>query len=231
MKKLNFKKTEWLVGMATALFLAGLVILGIYSRTTYTDVLADEEYLSRMDVAVLSEDSTIMTCGYMEDELEAEAVAILKVEIAEGIEYLPGESARQKAVVREIFKGTWPSEGETIYLYSDHWGIHIRDEPASVECGFVNIPIVGKEYLVFLSQKVTDLYQQQIPAYELVNDFYIAPVFSYEDVDNHIPTEDFYPGSTYVPYSDLADNEFFGATQTALDTWKVLKSTLLLKYN
>lgn len=85
----------------------------------------------------------------------------------------------------------------------------------------------GKEYLVFVTEKVrTD--SETLPVYRLYSNSMITPVFCYEDMENVIiPVGE---GPTYVPYSQVKDNEFFSADEEGLEAWNSLKQKMLAAY-
>lgn len=85
----------------------------------------------------------------------------------------------------------------------------------------------GAEYLVFLSESI-GYTKDGIEVFQLPKDHAIASVFSYEVHDNVI-----YPvsgESTYVPYKEVSDNEFFAVDTEGLDAFIELKNFLLEKY-
>jgi hypothetical protein len=62
----------------------------------------------------------------------------------------------------------------------------------------------------------------------LYDEFYIAPVFCYEEHQNVIiPTSG---DSTYVPYKEVMDNEFFVTSEETLQVMNALKNQMLSLY-
>lgn len=85
----------------------------------------------------------------------------------------------------------------------------------------------GKEYLVFVTEKVKTN-SETLPVYRLYSNSMITPFFCYEDMENVIiPIGE---GPTYVPYSQVKDNEFFSADEEGLEAWNSLKQKMLAAY-
>lgn len=70
--------------------------------------------------------------------------------------------------------------------------------------------------------------ETEILSVKLYDDFYIVPVFCYEKCQNAVIliTGD----TTYVSYKDVADNEFFVASEGALQMVENLKEQMLQLY-
>lgn len=136
-------------------------------------------------------------------------------------------TSRQKVRVEEVYAGNGLQKGDEIYLTSSQWRIVVELQPSALECSFVNIMKEGKEYLVFVTEKVrTD--SETLPVYRLYSNSMITPVFCYEDMENVIiPVGE---GPTYVPYSQVKDNEFFSADEEGLEAWNSLKQKMLAAY-
>jgi len=201
------------------------MVFGIVKRQTYTNITDSENYLWQLQVAELSEELTERACAVMERELPV-APLILRVEVTGEIENT-GREIRQRAVVRQIYAGSGPAEGEEIYIFSDHWHLSFSGGISTVERGFVNIMEVGGEYLVF-AEDVAEIWGIELPSVKVYDDFLIAPVFSYEEHPCVImPVSG---GSTYVDYRDVKDNEFFMVSEAGLQAMKELKDRLLQMY-
>lgn len=208
----------------TAGAVLGLMIFGIVKRQTYTDMTKQEDYLTQLQVGELPENIAERQCDIMEQSLP-EAAIILRVEVTGELEHL-FRADRQKAVVREIYEGSGVERGEEIYIFSDHWKLSLDGNLNSLERGFVNIMKVGTEYLVF-AETVEENPAADIPSVRVYDDFFIAPVFCCEERQNAaIPTGEI----TYVPYRDVMDNEFFGASERALQLMEELKARMLSLY-
>ncbi|MDE7251731.1 MAG: hypothetical protein K2O32_02135 [Acetatifactor sp.] len=201
------------------------MVFGIVKKQTYTDLAGQENYLSQITVAELSEDSAESQCVMMSQKLP-DAAIILRVKVTGEIEHL-FQVDRQKIVIQEVYEGDGLEKGEEIYLFSRHWSLSAIEEPYSIERGFVNIMEVGAEYLVF-AEVVMEDWETGIPAVKVYDDFMVAPVFCYEEHQNVIiPILD---GSAYVSYQDVMDNEFFVASENALKNINTLKNQMLSLY-
>ena len=58
---------------------------------------------------------------------------------------------------------------------------------------------------------------------------FIVPVFSYSECENKV-----YPisgDSTYVPYAEVSNNEFFAVDNEGLNAFLALKAEMINKYN
>ena len=120
-------------------------------------------------------------------------------------------------------------ENQEIYITTDRWSLNTNNEgkEAELERGFINILRADREYLVFCSEKINAL-NETVPIYRLCEDSIISPVFCYESVSNQaFPTQGI---STYVPYSNVKENEFFGCTSEAIEEWENLKRQLTAMY-
>lgn len=205
-------------------FLAVMVV-GITKRQTYTDLTKRENYLEQLQVAELTENIAGKECAAMQQSLPG-AVIILRVEVTGEIEHL-FQADRQKAVINKVYAGSGLEEGEEIYIFSNHWQLVLDGNPDSLERGFVNIMKAGTEYLIF-AEGLVESGEADIWSVKLYDDFYIAPVFCYEDCQNVVipVTSD----TTYVSYKDVADNEFFVSLEGVLQMVENLKEQMLQLY-
>ena len=204
-----------------------VTLFGIVKRQSYTDLTKEENYLQQFDVAELSENLAIKGCNELAKILPDSPI-ILRVSTVAEVEHLFGAS-RQKVCIQEIFAGSdLVDEGQEIYITFNRWLLILDEERTSIQRGFTNVMKVGYDYLVFISEKVETLYET-IPVYSLVDVTYIAPMFCYEEQFNVIaPTRGI---STYVPYSQVMDNEFFAESEEALNAWIKLKKDMISYYH
>lgn len=201
-------------------------IFGRIKRNSYTDLRKEENYMEQLMVAELPEEIAITACSDMLKDLPNSPI-ILRVIASEDMEHIFG-AGRQKVSIQEIYAGNNLGVGQEIYLYYNSGRLILREgEDKSVELNFVNVMREGREYLVFISHKV-DALNEPIPIYQLNRDV-ISPIFSYEEPKSRviIPVGE---GSTYVPYIQVKDNEFFATSEKAFDAWDSLKSEMLLAY-
>lgn len=210
---------------ASVVILIGTAVFGLIKRQTYTDICSEENYLDNLYVAEAVSPLTENSCSALEEELQ-NVPYILRVSPAGEFENLFATS-RQKVRIEEVYAGNGLQKGDELYLTSSQWRVVIELQPSALECSFVNIMKEGREYLVFVTEKVRT-YSESLPIYRLYSNSMITPVFCYEDIENLIiPVGE---GPTYVPYSKVKDNEFFSADEEGLEAWNVLKQKMLESY-
>lgn len=216
---------NYILFFLTAGIILAAALFGMIKRRTYTNLQEQENYLEQLQVAELPEEIAENTCTLMRQSLP-EANIILRVKVTGEIEHLFGVD-RQKVCIQEVYTGSELEEGTEIYLISRHWKLALTGDPHSLERGFVNILSVGSEYLVFAQQVVESL-EEGIPIVKLYDDFYLTPVFCYENRINVIfPTTG---ETTYVPYGKVKNNEFFIESERALQILETFKEELLAMY-
>lgn len=210
---------------STVCILLAVMAFGILKKQTYTDLAGQENYLAQLQVAELTEDIAEQECTVMSQSLP-DAPIILRIEVTGKIEHL-FQVDRQRAVIKEVYAGNQLENGEEIYVFSRHWQLVIDGNPNSIERGFVNILETGVEYLVF-AEAVSEDMETGMPSVKLYDDFYISPVFCYDDCQNEImPISG---DTTYVSYKDVMDNEFFITSEETLQIMETLKSQMLSLY-
>ena len=117
--------------------------------------------------------------------------------------------------------------GDEIYITANGWRAIIRKDGWSTERNFVNVMREGSDYLVFL-RDYDKIRWDGCTVYYLDENRVIAPVFCYDDIPNIVIPKS--GSDTYVPYSEVRDNEFFAASQAGLDAWLSLKQEMLAAY-
>lgn len=209
----------------TICILLAVVTFGIVKKLTYTDLARQENYLAQLQVAELTEGIAEQECSVMSQSLPDSAI-ILRVEVTGEIEHL-FQVDRQRAVIQEVYTGNGLEAGEEIYVFSRHWQLVIDGNPNAIERGFVNIMEIGTEYLIF-AEAVSEDMETGMVSIKLYDDFYITPVFCYDDRQNKImPISG---DTTYVSYKDVMDNEFFVTSEKTLQIMETLKSQMLSLY-
>ena len=178
---------------------------------------------------IQQQDSLRAVALYADTHIEyGKVIEILDVASRNKLKMVLATRASQK--IDEIYKGTDLSVGETIHIIFNRWRLNTTVEPGSVERGFVNVLKENEEYLIFLSEKVEPLYEENAPIYRLVEEGVIAPIFSYEEHENIIAELGEYEYSTYVRYEKVKDNEFFAVTEAGMETMLSLKEKMLEQY-
>lgn len=217
-------KAKWYV-FGMILMTVICVSFGIFQKRTYTDISRDISYLDDICVAQIPEGIAVSSCSELSEKLPT-AATVVRVKALENVEHLAGTS-RQLVSVSEIYQGNTLKENQEIYLTSNRWSLSLYAKPYSIERGFVNVLKKGEEYLVFLDTK-TDGIGTSVPVYPLYGNSVIAPVFSFKTHENKIYKME--EEHTYVPYREVRDNEFFAATNIALDAMLNLKEEMFLRY-
>lgn len=212
----------WIVTMAA--FLAA-ACYGVYEKRTYTDITRDASYLEIVYVAEIPENFALSACAELERMLP-EAPVVMKVSAVGELEHL-ARTSRQRVRVEVVFQGEGVWEGEEIYLTKTRWNLHPDLDGFAMDRGFVNVMEVGEAYLVFVEGQADGL-GERTPVYELFGDTVITPIFSYRTHENKIVETDGI--STYVPYREVCENEFFAETQAGLDAFLALKEQMLKRY-
>lgn len=211
-------------GVAAVLVLVAAVY-GLLKRQTYTDIMETEDPLAVAQVAELSDKLVNITCENLRADLPTIPL-ILHVRVLEETEFLPDHCSKFKVQVQEVFSGAGCVPGDAIYLVHRSCYI-IGYEGNYIECGFVNLPKVGEDYLAFVGEQVESL-TDTIPVFRLYEESLIKPIFCYKDSPCTIlPTPE---QSTYVPYEPVRDNEFFVTSEEGLQAMMDLKHEMLERY-
>ena len=199
-------------------------ILGISKRSSYTDITSDPDFLNDFYVAEMPSSLAVDDCALLRKELPASPV-ILKVTPVDAPEYFFA-GRQQKVSILQVFAGEDLAAGDEIYITADHWRVYVGDK--AMDTGFVNNMKEGSDYLVFLSDSIGYSIKDNTQVFRLQSGQYINAVFNYATCDNVIyPT----PGdSNYVPYTEVASNEFFAVDQEGLNAYLSLKKELFDMY-
>lgn len=203
----------------------GALVFGLVSRTSYTNLTEEENYLDHMKVAEIPENICISTCESLQQTLP-NAPVILRVSPVDDLEHHFGVS-QQKVVIKQVFAGSNIDVGDEIFITSYRWRVIINERINALERGFVNILKNNSDYLIFLSN-YAGLVSDDVPVYYLYGESYISPIFCYDDIPNVIVTP--LGESTYVPYKQVMSNEFFATTEASLKVWCDLKQRMLIDY-
>ena len=133
---------------------------------------------------------------------------------------------QQKVRVLDVFSGNDILVNEETYITADRRRVYVSEK--TMNTGFVNNMKEGSIYLVFLSDSIGYSSEDNTPVFRLQSGQYINAVFNYAPCDNVIyPTSG---DSTYVPYVEVSNNEFFSTNQEGLDAFLSLKEALLGTY-
>lgn len=208
-----------------ASLLGAAAVFGLVFRFSYTNITAEENYLDKLQVGEIPEGICLVDCELLHQSLP-EAPLILRVTPVAELEQHFGRSIH-KVVVRQTFVSEDVSVGDEIYITANGWRAIIRKDGWSTERNFVNVMREGSDYLVFL-RDYDKIRWDDCTVYYLDENRVIAPVFCYDDIPNIVIPKS--GSDTYVPYSEVRDNEFFAASQAGLDAWLSLKQEMLAAY-
>lgn len=209
--------------LLTAILVICFGIIGISKHSSYTDITSDAYFVNDFQIAEIPTAFAVDDCQSLKESLPY-APIILKVTPVDSPEYFFG-GRQQKFCIKEVFSGEDLQIGDEIYITADHWKVYPAEK--IMDMGFVNIPQKGTDYLVFLSGSI-GYSQHQIEVFRLQSGKYINPIFSYKSYENKI-----YPTTgeaTYVPYSEVSENEFYATESEGIDAFLTLKHQLISLY-
>lgn len=202
-------------------------VFGVSMKSTYTDLTAKDGYMMTMNVAELPEELAGNICDTMR-ELLPDSSYIIRVR-GTGEERKIFHLFMQKVEIVDVIQAEEEllSAGEKIYITKSGWRYYF--DLMAMDYGFVNKMQEGKEYLVFLdSRKDTTLDRTvDLEVYDL-GEYIVDPIFCYEELERVVAAVS--GESTYVPYREVCENEFFACTDTAMDELLQLKADMMEKY-
>ena len=153
----------------------------------------------------------------------------------------------QEYIVKEVFRGEGINVGDiikinrTLYMdaydynenkvnYTWKWQETNTDDPAIIEMHFSNLMLPEKDYLVFIAQE-SPLSKGNVKTYDCDSTLSVPYIYCYEDIENKTVAQAGDIGtSTYVKYSLVKDNEFFGMNEKVLRELEDLKKDILAEY-
>lgn len=194
------------------------------NSTSSTDMTSPENSLFQFSVGELSGTIAKKDCLALKRKL-IHCDDIFCAEPVGDLEPLTG-TYTQKVKVKKAFSGNL-QPGDMVFVTTSKWFFITDVNDKSMERAFVNVLKTGKDYLFFCDTEADA--QKGVPVYILFEDSYIAPVFCYEDVENVIAPIS--GESTYVPYEQVKDNEFFACDEEALEAWLDLKKSMLEQFS
>lgn len=168
----------------------------------------------------------------MEGTYEGKSEYILKIKCTRDTKF-DYQTCTEYGQVEKIFKGDGElKEGDNIVM--DRSGYHLFTEESgvtggidAVSTGFVNFMKPGREYLVFIKEKVeSELYDYDVYTIE---GFTIAPILCYEDIDNVIVPKK--RSDHAVSYELVKDNEVFMETEELEKEYYDFKYRIISKFD
>ena len=199
-------------------------VLGLACKRSYSDISAEPNFLDELLVAELSENNVNLACERISDELDNIPIVVCVTPVEE-VEILFG-SSQQLVRIKKVFKGESITVGEEVFLTGMCNGLIFWDDYTSIELRFINTLKIGKDYLVFITSEIEQDFESK-SVYNVFSDM-LAAVFCYDEINNDIVEP--YLDGTYVPYRDVANNEFFATSLNGINAILKVKNEQLSNY-
>ena len=228
------KKKRIIIISAVTVVIAVIIVVAMKYRKNHRQII-DNNKLDNVWVTQFYKFETVNLLDEKEDmegAYEDKSEYILKIKCTRDTKF-DYQTCTEYGQVEKIFKGDGElKEGDNIVM--DRSGYHLFTEESGVaggtdtaSTGFVNFMKPGREYLVFIKEKVeTELYDYDVYTIE---GFTIAPILCYEDIDNVIVPK---KGSDHaVPYELVKDNEVFMETEELEKEYYDFKHRIISKFD
>ncbi len=228
------KKKRIIIISAVTVVIAVIIVVAFKYRKNHRQVI-DNNKLDNVWITQFYKFETINLLDEKEDmegTYESSSSYILKVKCTKDTEF-DYQTCTEYGQVEKIFKGDGELKvGDNIvmnfggyYLFTQETGVAAGID--AVSTGFVNFMKPGREYLVFIKEKVeTELYDYDV--YD-IEGFTIAPIFCYEDFDNVIVPKK--RSDHAVPYELVKDNEVFMETEELEKEYYDFKYRIIGKFD
>lgn len=204
---------------------------GLYYKSFYKDINTEEEPLNKFVVALLADELAEVQIKWLDENLDSSPIIIAgKCDETSTYRF---SCTTQKITVKHVFKGTNIKIGDKIEVARHGSGIfldeenYINEKPC-INMGFVNEMVVANTYLIFLEKELETYDENTI--YIQSEEYIIAPIFSYEEVENiaYNSIDDY---GDFIEYKDIKQNEFFLMSENEINNMNKLKAKLLGKYS
>lgn len=195
------------------------IVTGAVFRKSYSDITQTTDYMDSMYVCEYQEGIV----PDMTDDYIDRAAYVFVVEAYGYTKYMY-QSICQKVKVVQVITGDNGCEGKDIFLYKGSWKL---SEGNKREMSFVNELKKGEKYLVIAESKL-DITAENKDIYS-IPDMVVPPVFCLKKTQNVIVDITGWKNG-YVPYNLVSDNEFFAASEGALEQLTDTKSKVLQYY-
>lgn len=226
-KKVKLMRVRYFVSLSLA-FLCVMLTAGLVQRAGYTDMNERERPLEDFEIGILGDSVAEAQIEKMSSTLKEQPL-ILAVTCTSDY-YFRFKCATQTVTVDKVFAGDSVSKGDEISLLmckaisgKDDVSVNGR---SSINMGFTDQMKTGGRYLVFLSKKLKN---SKDPIYLFSDEFFINPVFAYDDIDNK-PLESEIEGAYFTAYKEAQGNEFFLNSQASVEKFKALKKAVISAY-
>lgn len=207
--------------VAVVFLVAG--IYGMSKRGTYTNINDLEMPRANLGVQVFADKGidAISPAEEWESKLMEDTESVIRVEVLEASEFV-FQISRQKVLVKEVLYGKQELEGTEITLVPKAGRI-FGDSYKTVNMGYCNEMAIGKEYLVYITERI-DTIDESENAY-FIPKLDVYAMFAYE------PRESQPIGKTgNVLYSTVSDYEYFAQTQEGLEALLNLRKYVMEKW-
>lgn len=218
---------KWVRHILPLIFLAAVVGFGLFGATkrqTYPDITSQPDYMDRLAVALLPEEACTLAAQQMIEELPQSPIIALVTPTSDLVPQF--YSCKQRFYIQEVYAGEELKKSDMIWITDPElcvlpWG----DGYGSLNCGFVNPPQQGQEYLVFLSGEVEIVDGwDDLPTYQLRDDLILSPVLCCNDWNTQVDPE----SPTYL--KNMRWQEFFTKTQQGMDTLMEAKHQVMEQF-
>ena len=217
-----------MIRLKYTIIISGILVLlagifGLSKRNTYVDITKQENPLDEFEVGIFTDDLIeIVEKQEFADLYQENSQYIVKVKCDSGIEFAHATTL-QYALVEEVYKGEGLSAGDRIAIVKGGGSL----SSGSINIHFVNYMESGKEYLVFLEERIRIPETKEIMY--MPPGLIVTPVFAYDDTKESRPQS--YEGDYAVTeYKNVKDYEFFAESEEGLAVLWELKRKLMEPY-
>ena len=228
------KKKRIIIISAVTVVIAVIIVVAMKYRKNHRQII-DNNKLDNVWVTQFYKFETVNLLDEKEDmegAYEDKSEYILKIKCTRDTKF-DYQTCTEYGQVEKIFKGDGElKEGDNIVM--DRSGYHLFTEESgvtggidAVSTGFVNFMKPGREYLVFIKEKIeSELYDYDVYTIE---GFTIAPILCYEDIDNVIVPKK--RSDHAVSYELVKDNEVFMETEELEKEYYDFKYRIISKFD
>lgn len=224
------KKSRVIIISAVTVMIAVIIVVAMKYRKNHRRIIDNNKLDNVCITQFYKELGELIDEKYnMEGKYDSLSSYILKVKCTKDTEF-DYQTCTEYGQVEKIFKGDGELKvGDNIVMDRRGYQLFTKESEVTagfdaVNTGFVNFMKPGREYFVFIEEKVeTELYDYDVYAIE---GFSIAPIFCYEDVDNVIV-----PNKRSVSYELVKDNEVFMETEELEKEYYDFKYRVISKYD
>lgn len=232
-KRTKMKKSRVIIISAVTVMIAVIIVVAMKYRKNHRQIIDNNKLDNVYITQFYKELGELLDEEFdMEGRYDSSSSYILKVKCTKDTEF-GYQTCTEYGQVEKIFRGDGELKvGDNIVM--DRSGYHLFTKESevtagfdAVSTGFVNFMKPGREYLVFIKEKVeTELYDYDVYTIE---GFTIAPILCYEDIDNVIVPK---KGSDHaVSYELVKDNEVFMETEELEKEYYDFKYRIISKFD